>query len=178
MGCFLTANQWKNWTIYFSIYCLQDLLPPPQLECWRHLVLACRRICKFSVTEEDITIADGLLLRFCKRTVQLCGSEAITPNMHMHCHLASCIREFGPVHSFWLFPFKKYSSITWHGKKLISTLCKKAKYPFVFVVPPFPFEARVCTAFQRKETGRDRILPYCPTPKSLKHIFWHVLNGL
>ena len=44
---FLTADQWKNWTIYFSIYCLQDLLPPPQLECWRHFVLACTRICKF-----------------------------------------------------------------------------------------------------------------------------------
>ena len=111
VGCFLTADQWKNWTIYFSIYCLQDLLPPPQLECWRHFVLACRRICQFSVTEEDITIADGLLLRFCKRSVQLYGSEAITPNMHMHCHLASCIREFGPAHSFWLFPFERYNGI-------------------------------------------------------------------
>ena len=40
-GCFLTADQWKNWTIYFSIYCLGNLLPPPQLECWRHFVLAC-----------------------------------------------------------------------------------------------------------------------------------------
>lgn len=105
VGCFLTADQWKNWTIYFSIYCLQDLLPPPQLECWRHFVF-CRQICQYSVTEDDITIADGLLVRFCKCSVQLYGSEAITPNMHMHWHLAYCIREFGPVHNFWLFPFK------------------------------------------------------------------------
>lgn len=70
VGCFLIADQWKNWTIYFSIYCLQDLLPPPQLKCWRHFVLACRRICQFSVTEEDITIiADGLLLRFCSSVI-------------------------------------------------------------------------------------------------------------
>ena len=264
VGCFLTADQWKNWTIYFSVYCLKDLLPPPQLECWRHFVLACRRICQFSVTEEDITIADGLLLRFCKCSVQVYGSGAIRPNMHMHCHMASCIREFGPAHSFWLFPFeryngilegqptnnrsielqlmhrfqrdnmhlhlhheaklwpnadhfldalpetpydistqmsfdvsvlpgpnsvvgslspeclsylcklysilypayatqfscgkiaipstfRKYSSITWHGKKLTSTLCKSAKNPFVFVVPPFPFEGQIVSAFQRKE---------------------------
>ena len=26
-GQFLTADQWKNWTIYFSIYCLGDVLP-------------------------------------------------------------------------------------------------------------------------------------------------------
>jgi len=63
------------------------------------------------VTPEDITIADGLLLRFYKRTVELYGTKAITPNMHMHCHLASCIRKFGPVHSFWLFPFERYNGI-------------------------------------------------------------------
>ena len=111
VGCFLTAEQWKNWTIYFSMYCLGDLLPHPQLECWRHFALACRRLCKFSMTTDDVTIADALLLRFCKRAVELYGSEAITPNMHMHSHLASCIREFGPAHSFWLFPFEWYNWI-------------------------------------------------------------------
>ena len=111
VGYFLTAEQWKNWTIYFSVYCLGDLLPQPELECWRHFVLACRRLCQFSITNDDITIADALLLKFCKQTVQLYGSEAITPNMHMHCHLASCIREFGPIHSFWLFPFERYNGI-------------------------------------------------------------------
>ena len=110
-GNFLTAEQWKSWTLYFSVYCLVDLLPKPRLECWRHFVLACRRLCKFSITNDDITIADVLLLRFCKRSVQLYGSEAITPNMHMHCHLTNCIREFGPFHSFWLFPFERYNGI-------------------------------------------------------------------
>ena len=110
-GTFLTADQWKHWTTYFSVYCLGDLLPKPQLECWRHFVLACRRLCRFSVSNDDITIAYALLLRFCKRTVELYGSEAITPNMHMHCHLAACIREFGPIHSFWLFPFERYNGI-------------------------------------------------------------------
>ena len=31
--------------------------------------------------------------------------------MHMHCHLAACVREFGPIHSFWLFPFERYNGI-------------------------------------------------------------------
>ena len=74
-------------------------------------MLACRQLCKFSMTADDVTIADALLLRFCKRAVELYGAEAITPNMHMHCHLASCIREFGPAHSFWLFPFERYNGI-------------------------------------------------------------------
>lgn len=31
--------------------------------------------------------------------------------MHMHCHLSSCLREFGPIYSFWLFPFERYNGI-------------------------------------------------------------------
>ena len=73
--------------------------------------MACRHLCKFSGTNSDITVADGLLLRFCKRAVQIYGSNAITPNVHMHCHLASCIREFGLIHSFCLFPFEWYNGI-------------------------------------------------------------------
>lgn len=111
IGKFLTAEQWKNWTIYFSIYCLHDLIPTNQLECWRHFVLACRRLCKFSVTDDDLTIADGLLLQFCKKVCQIYGPDALTPNCHMHCHLVSCIKNFGPLHSFWLFPFERYNGV-------------------------------------------------------------------
>ena len=31
--------------------------------------------------------------------------------MHMYCHVASCIKEFGPLHSFWLFPFERCNDI-------------------------------------------------------------------
>ena len=62
-------------------------------------------------TSDDIAIADGLLLKFCQRSAELYGDNAITRNMHMHCHLASCLREFGLVYSFWLFPFERYNGI-------------------------------------------------------------------
>ena len=29
----------------------------------------------------------------------------------MHCHLVSCIKDFGPFHSFWLFPFERYNGV-------------------------------------------------------------------
>ena len=73
-----------------------------------HLVL---RLVKHTITSNDITVADGLLLRFCQKSVELYGDRAIIPNMHMHCHLAACLREFGPIHSFWLFPFERYNGI-------------------------------------------------------------------
>ena len=94
-----------------KVSCFVDILPRTQLECWRKFVLACRRLVQYSLSSDDITIADGLLLKFCKRSAEIYGDDAITPNMHMHCHLASCLREFGLVHSFWLFPFERYNGI-------------------------------------------------------------------
>ena len=74
-GSTFTAEQWMNWTLYFSVFCLFGLLTVNQMECWRHFVLACRRLCKKSITESDITVADLLLLRFCHRFSEVFGSN-------------------------------------------------------------------------------------------------------
>jgi hypothetical protein len=37
--------------------------------------------------------------------------ESATPNKHLHCHLAECIKEYGPIHYFWLFSFERYNGI-------------------------------------------------------------------
>ncbi len=47
--------------------------------------------------------------------------------------------------------FRKYSSITWQGKKLSSTLDKSVKNSIVFVAPPFSFTTSVPTEFEGKE---------------------------
>ena len=33
------------------------------------------------------SLADALLVQFCKRTKRMYGSSIITPNMHLHCRL-------------------------------------------------------------------------------------------
>lgn len=35
----------------------------------------------------------------------LYGSDAVTPNLHLHHHLYDSVRDFGPVYAFWLFGF-------------------------------------------------------------------------
>ena len=59
----------------------------------------------------DVTKADLLLLQFCKRFEARYGKEAVTPNMHMQCHLADCVRDFGPIYGFWLFSFERYNGV-------------------------------------------------------------------
>ena len=56
-------------------------------------------------------VLDALLFRFCQRSIEVYGDSAVTSNMHIHCHLAPYLCEFGPLHGFWLFPFERYNGI-------------------------------------------------------------------
>ncbi len=109
-----TADQYKNWIVYYSLLCLHDILLGNDLECWRHFVLACRLICQHQVTKEQLKLADALLMQFCKRCERMYGGDIITPNMHMHSHLYECMCDFGPAHVFWLFSFERYNGILEH----------------------------------------------------------------
>lgn len=105
------ADQFKNWIIIYSIPALFDILPSEQLECWRHYVLACRILCKQCLSQNDIILADALLMQFCHRFENLYGQSSVTPNMHMHGHLKDSILDFGPIQEFWLFSFERYNGI-------------------------------------------------------------------
>ena len=105
------SDQWKNWSIYFSIVVLHDVLEQEVLECWRHFVLACRILCARHITLERVKLGDALLLQFYRRVERMFGKGCITPNMHLHCHLADCIIDYGPLHNFWCYPFERYNGI-------------------------------------------------------------------
>lgn len=105
------ADQFKNWTVLFSIYVLKRVLPGEHLEYWRKFVLACKILCTRTLSKNNVKIAHLLLISFCKKVEQAFGSECITPNMHLHAHLDKCLYDFGPVYSFWLFSFERENGI-------------------------------------------------------------------
>ncbi len=81
------ADQFKVRITLYSIPALYNILPTDHFETWCHFVLARRLLCKHSLSEVDIILADNLLLQFCKRVERLFGTSFATPNMHMHGHL-------------------------------------------------------------------------------------------
>ena len=60
-----TADQWKNWVLYFSVIAMRDIVTGDVLECWKHFVLACRTLCTKHITLENAKLGDALLLQFC-----------------------------------------------------------------------------------------------------------------
>lgn len=96
----LTADQWKNWTCLYSLYVLHGVRA-----CWWLFVQACILICQPLLTHAIIDKA------FCRTVEELYGSQVCTINIHLHGHLAECLRDYGPVHSTWCFSFERYNGI-------------------------------------------------------------------
>ena len=46
-----TAEQWKNWTIIYALYCLKGILPDDHFTCWQTFVLGCRYVCRPGLTK-------------------------------------------------------------------------------------------------------------------------------
>ena len=104
-----TAEEWKNWTVTFSMYALHGILPDNHLRIWERFVMACRILCQPVISKEEIMKSDALLVNFCTGMETLYGKKGLTCNMHLHCHLSSVLFDYGPVFGFWLFSFERYN---------------------------------------------------------------------
>lgn len=91
-----TADQWKNWTVYFSMIALRDMVSDEVLQ-WQHFVLACRVPSCKKISREQLKLGDALLLQFCRRTERLFGTSCITPNMHHALSLACMYRRLWTI---------------------------------------------------------------------------------
>lgn len=119
-----TAEQWKNWVVLYSLFALRGMIPEQHYICWQTYVLACFHLCRRTISDLDIKKADHLLIKFCKEVENLFGNNAVTPNMHLHAHLAECVKDYGSIYGFWLFSFERYNEILGNypsNKRNIST---------------------------------------------------------
>jgi hypothetical protein len=107
----LTADQWRNWTYIYSLYALKGILPERGYRCWAIFVEASIILSQSSLSYHEILLADTKLIEFCKMFEDIYGKTACTPNMHLHAHLKECILDYGPISSFWVFPFERYNGV-------------------------------------------------------------------
>ena len=77
-----TAEQYRNWTLIFSLSALKDILPQQHFDCWHYFVKACYLICRREISVEEVEEADGYLNLFCKRFEELYSKKYCTINLH------------------------------------------------------------------------------------------------
>ena len=99
-----TADQWRNWIVYYSLPSLKPYRAVQHYNVWLLFVKACHLFCRRTISKFDVEQADSLILQFCKSYVALYGKQYCTPNLHLQGHIAS----YG---AFWLFSFERLNGI-------------------------------------------------------------------
>ena len=79
-----TADQWKNWTLVYSLVVLKFALPRNHYECWCIFVDMCHLLCSRALSFRNVEKVDELIVHFCQTFEHLYGSEACTPTLHLH----------------------------------------------------------------------------------------------
>ena len=112
-SCFssFTAEELKNWTLYYSPYALKPVLSKEAYTCWMLFVEACHILCQPTITIRGASLAHKYIMDFGREFERLYGSHRVMPNMHYHTHIVDCILDYGPVFGFWLFSFERYNGI-------------------------------------------------------------------
>ena len=67
----LTADEWKNWTLLYSLMVLHDILPAEHLACWKMFVSACTIYCSSVISLVDIDKASELMDEFFREAERL-----------------------------------------------------------------------------------------------------------
>ena len=106
-----TAEQWRNWTLMYSLFCLKDVLPIQHYQCWVLFVKACFILCRRSISLEELNKGEDLIMDFCCKFEQLYSKQYFNINLHLQAHILSCIMDHGPVYAFWLFPYERLNGV-------------------------------------------------------------------
>ena len=108
-SCFanFTSDKLKNWTLYYSSFCMKPVLPDASYRCWMLFVEACHTFCQPVLHIRDISRGHELMMRFCRMFEDIYGSDKVMPNMHLHTHILDYIMNYGTFNAFWLFAFER-----------------------------------------------------------------------
>lgn len=115
----LSADQWRTVCSVNLVITMIRLWGHPEataretalLGNFLALVIMVRWATKRSTSEEHLKILEDNLQYYLKSLVELFSEDALYPNHHLSLHLPECIRNFGPVHGWWAFPFERYNGI-------------------------------------------------------------------
>ena len=103
----LTADQWKTFIMIYSTNILWDMLDNSDRKILGHFVRACNLLAARFITEDDLKEAQERLNDMAHLIENTYGPEFITSNIHLALHIPDCCRDYGPIYSYWLFPFER-----------------------------------------------------------------------
>lgn len=105
------ASELRSWLLFYSLPCLQNILPHEYFQHWILLVISMFLLLQEEISESDLNIAENLLKHFVKDVSALYRDRDNVYNVHMLLHLVQYVRWHGPLSCNSAFTFENYNGI-------------------------------------------------------------------
>ncbi|XP_037290638.2 uncharacterized protein LOC119185900 [Rhipicephalus microplus] len=100
------ASEWQQWLLYFSLPCLEGLLPRQYLKHFALLVKGIALLLQDTVSLSDISVSTDCLVKFVVDMQFLYGEKNMTFNVHQLLHMAQSVLNQGPLWAHSCFAFE------------------------------------------------------------------------
>lgn len=102
------GSEWRNFLLYYGPIVLDGVLPVREHRLFMQLSEAAFLLNKHSITVAEIDRAEALLNDFCTGFARF-GNEQMVYNVHLLKHLATSVRNWGPLYTYSGFIFESWN---------------------------------------------------------------------
>lgn len=103
------ASEYRSLLLYYLPVCLKKLLPKKYILHLCALSSSIYQLLQPEITKEELDLVQIRLDGFIKEYQVYYGKVNMTFNVHSLIHLVHCVRTFGPLFGFSMFPFESYN---------------------------------------------------------------------
>ncbi|XP_074095725.1 uncharacterized protein LOC141525232 [Cotesia typhae] len=99
------ATEWRSWLLFYSVICLKGILPQKYVN---HLALLVEAVCILlsnKITNDDLKIAETLIIKYVIYYQEYFGEKSMTYNVHLLTHIPHSVFNLGPLqfHNTFIF---------------------------------------------------------------------------
>ncbi|XP_011696440.1 PREDICTED: uncharacterized protein LOC105455077 isoform X2 [Wasmannia auropunctata] len=103
------ASEYKNFALYYSIVCLEGLMPKKYVKHWLLFVYSMHVFLSMRMRSNEFIMATLTLRKFVFDIEKLYDKTFMNYNVHMMLHIPEAVKKFGVLWAWSTFPFENFN---------------------------------------------------------------------
>ncbi|CAD6233226.1 GSCOCG00012264001-RA-CDS, partial [Cotesia congregata] len=142
-------TEWRSWLLFYSLICLERILPKKYLDHLALLVEALHILLSDKINNDEMDRADSLIIRYVVTYQDYFGKEAMTYNIHLLLHIVKSVRKLGPLlcHNTFVFESENHFLLKLQKSPTNIAIQIARRYLFKKALSPLQKKIHVSEAF-------------------------------